>query len=226
MSFDLSLLRGIAVALFFCAGMSAEEITGTLHDRTGAVISGARVMLISADYVKLAETASGERGEFSFAGLNPGLYFVQAKKPMFHLAQQHVSLKHDQPARICMMASVPRGDSVFTITTDRLHGVEPLPANPKPSRPGGKVEGYKVLSGRPPGFPEAAKQRGANGRVVLLATIQTDGTLADIITLESPDPELEKASLDAFGKWRYAPMKLDGVPVTSDTMVIFDFQYR
>jgi outer membrane biosynthesis protein TonB len=59
-----------------------------------------------------------------------------------------------------------------------------------------------------------------------LGTIQTDGTLTDIVTLESPDAELEQACRTALEQWRYAPMKLDGVPTRSDTLIVFEFNLR
>jgi TonB family protein len=219
------LLCGLALVISCSSVTSAEDIAGKLYDRAGGVIGGARVMLMSEDYVKLSETRSGDRGEFSFRNAKPGLYFVQAKKPMFHLAQQHVLLKAGQEGHVHLIANVARADEQITVETDRLPGVEPSTARTAIYRAGGKVEGFQLLSGRPPGFPESAKQRGANGTVVLLATIKLDGTLTDFITLESPDPELERASLDAFNKWRYSPMKLDGAPVESNVVVMFEFKY-
>ena len=70
---------------------------------------------------------------------------------------------------------------------------------------------------------EARDNRGIHGAVALSATIQTDGTLTDIVTLESPDTELEQVCRASVQQWRYAPMKLDGVPVRSNTLIVFQF---
>ena len=224
MRFAVTLIFGFALSC--CGVVQAQEISGTVYDRSGAAIGGARVLLMNEDYVKQAETKSGDRGEFEFAGVKPGLYFVQAKKPMFQLSQQHVLLEGGKKARVHLLAGVARGDDMFTIESERPSGVDPSPGKALPLRAGGKVEGYKLLSGRPPGFPDAVRKRGAYGVVVLSGTIRVDGTLSDVMTLESPGPELETVSVEAFRKWHYAPMRLNGVPVESTTLVIFDFKYR
>ena len=73
-------------------------------------------------------------------------------------------------------------------------------------------------------FDHAARLRSyGHGAVALFGTIQTDGTLTDIVTLESPDAELEQACRASIEQWRYAPMKLDGVPIRSDTLIVFEF---
>ena len=58
---------------------TAQSIEGTAFDISGAVVPGARVILM-VDYVKQTETVTDEHGRFSFSGLQPGMYYVQIKQ--------------------------------------------------------------------------------------------------------------------------------------------------
>lgn len=216
----LRTLAGLAAVAAFA---SAEDIRGTLHSPTGAAISDARVMLMSEDYIKLAETKSGQRGEFEFKDLKPSFYLVQAKKAMFQLAQHHVALTAGRSERVYLVANVARGQDQFSATVEAASAPTLTPPEAAPPRVSGKPEPFKRLSGRPPAMPASARQQGIYGTVALYATIGTDGTLSDIVTLESAGAELEQACRATFQQWRYEPMKLDGVPVRSNTLVIFEF---
>lgn len=212
-------LRTLAILAAVAAFASAEDIRGTLHSPTGAAISDARVLLMSEDYVKLAETKSGQRREFEFKDVQPAFYLVQAKKAMFQLAQHHVFLTAGKSERMYLVANVARGQDQFSATIEAA----PAPSPAAPPRVSGKPEPFKRLSGWPPAMPASVRQRGIYGTVALYATIGTDGTLCDIVTLESPDAELEQVCRAIFQQWRYDPMKLDGVPVRSNTLVLFEF---
>ena len=214
-------VRTLAILAAVAAFASAEDIRGTLHSPTGAVISDARVMLISEDYIKLAETKSGQRGEFEFKDLKPAFYLVQAKKAMFQLAQHHVFLNNGKSERIYLVANLARGQDQFSATIEAA--AAPVPPSALPPRVSGKPEPFKRLSGRPPAMPDSLRKRGIYGTVALYATIGTDGALSDIVALESPDAELEQVCRANLQQWRYDPMKLDGVPVRSTTLVVFEF---
>jgi hypothetical protein len=58
---------------------STGDITGTVVDQTGAVVSGARVTLTSADGSPNREMVTGENGEFSFAKIAAGAFKVTVK---------------------------------------------------------------------------------------------------------------------------------------------------
>jgi TonB family protein len=214
----LALLLG-----FLATAAPPQTISGRVYDTTGAVISGAQVVLLE-NFNKIIETKSGETGEFSFQDLKPGKYQVQVKQPWFQLFQQSVSLKENQSAHVYAALNIARAESEISITQDRR--VAAPPAAVRSYRAGGKVEGLKRLSGRMPAWPEAALNRGASGTVVLHATVKTDGTLADIIALESPDPDLEKEAIAACQTWKYVPMKLNGHPVESHHVLILNFRYQ
>jgi TonB family protein len=224
----MNFLLPVTVALLIISPclVKAQAINGAVYDRTGAMVTGARVMLMDQNYVKLAETQSDNRGEFSFAEAREGLHFVQVKKPMFLLCQQHVIVEPKRTAHLFMVLTVARGDEEYGIVSDAAPGAPARASRLAEYRAGGKVEGFKRISGTAPAFPAAAAERGASGTVVLFGTVRTDGTLGAVVPLTSPDPDLLKESINTVSGWRYEPMRLDGVPVETDTTIVFNFGHK
>ncbi|HEY7406160.1 MAG TPA: energy transducer TonB [Candidatus Angelobacter sp.] len=74
----------------------------------------------------------------------------------------------------------------------------------------------------PPRYPQEAREKGIEGEVVLLATIDTKGNLIDIKVVKG-DPILVKPTLDAVKHWKYRPYLLNGEPVMVDTTIRVGF---
>jgi periplasmic protein TonB len=69
-----------------------------------------------------------------------------------------------------------------------------------------------------PPYPAIAKAAGAQGTVVLQATISKTGTIEDLRVVSGP-AMLRQAALDAVRQWRYRPYLLDGLPVKLETTI-------
>jgi TonB family protein len=83
----------------------------------------------------------------------------------------------------------------------------------------------KLISGPAPAYPEAARKARVTGTVILRGTIGVDGTVSDIVVVESPDDTLSKAAGDAFAGWRFEPGKdRDGTAVPFEYKVTFAFK--
>jgi protein TonB len=76
-----------------------------------------------------------------------------------------------------------------------------------------------------PQYPEIAKVTRTEGAVVLAATIDRDGTIANLRVVSGP-AMLQQAALDAVSQWRYRPYLLNGEPVAVETTVnvVFSLQ--
>jgi protein TonB len=87
------------------------------------------------------------------------------------------------------------------------------------------VEAGLLLQKTLPVYPPIAKAMGAQGTVVLAATISKTGTIQNLHVVEGPSV-LRDAALDAVKTWRYRPYLLDGQPVEVETTinVIFTMQ--
>ena len=62
-------------------------------------------------------------------------------------------------------------------------------------------------------YPEAARQGGAQGTVVVQFVVDERGAVTDAVVLRSPSGALSQAALDAVGRQRFTPGLLDGRPV-------------
>ncbi|HKE21592.1 MAG TPA: carboxypeptidase regulatory-like domain-containing protein [Bryobacteraceae bacterium] len=84
----------ILVAVLFSSSVLAQTavLRGQVADESGAVIPGAKVTLTGSGVAARTVDADGT-GSYSFAGLPPGTYSVQASAPQ---------LKQDQPVRITL----------------------------------------------------------------------------------------------------------------------------
>ncbi len=84
------------------------------------------------------------------------------------------------------------------------------------------MEDY-LESSRVPMYPEAARTKGVEGRVVMQAVIGEDGTVGHLHVLEG-DPTLRNAATEAVSKWRYRPYLVDGKPVEVTTTITVNFK--
>src|ERR1700755_1935533 len=70
------LLLATAGVVPLALGQTTANISGTVEDATGAIISGAHVTLINTATLETREVDSNSSGYFSFAGIVPGSYKV------------------------------------------------------------------------------------------------------------------------------------------------------
>ena len=128
-------------------------------------------------------------------------------------------------------AGLPPGAPQFNSSVNlRIEG--PLPAETSypsryppssaPVRVGGNIKTPARIEYAEPVMPEAARQAGIRGVVILEITIGSDGRISDAKVLRSI-PLLDSAALDAARKWRYEPTFLNGtaVPVIMTATVNF-----
>jgi protein TonB len=73
-----------------------------------------------------------------------------------------------------------------------------------------------------PHYPREAQEQGIQGDVLLNATIDSKGNLANLKVVQG-DPVLVKAAVDAVKKWKYRPFILNGEPVDVDTTIKIQF---
>jgi TonB family protein len=87
----------------------------------------------------------------------------------------------------------------------------------------GLVKGF-LVSQTVPWYPDEAKGKHIQGKVVLSILIDADGTTSDIHMLSSPDQTLTDSAIAAVKQWRYKPYELNGVPVSIRSTVEVNFQ--
>jgi TonB family protein len=92
----------------------------------------------------------------------------------------------------------------------------------QPIRVGGGIQHSKLIYKADPIYPENAKAAGLFGTVVLTATTDEDGVVADVRVVEG-HPVLGDAAATAVKSWRYSPTFLKGEPVPVTTKVTIAF---
>ena len=95
----------------------------------------------------------------------------------------------------------------------------------KAIRVGGQIRPPIRIKEVAPIYPAIAQSARVQGSVVIEATIDDEGKVADARVVKSV-PLLDQAALDAVRQWQYQPSLLNGVPTAVVTMVTVKFTQR
>lgn len=110
-----------------------------------------------------------------------------------------------------------------------IGGAEP-PAKSAPAAPsdvlkvGGDVMAPVEVHRVQPAYPEEARKNRVQGNVVLSAVVDEKGAVSKVDAVESPDPELTKAAVEAVKQWTYKPATKKGKPVKVQLTVTVSFK--
>ena len=96
------------------------------------------------------------------------------------------------------------------------------PELPKRVRISSSVSGGLLLKKVNPEYPKKARKKHIQGVVILSATIDKSGDIANLVVV-SGDPILAKAASDAARQWKYRPYLLQGQPVEVETQIQVNF---
>jgi TonB family protein len=100
----------------------------------------------------------------------------------------------------------------------------PRPVKRYPIKVGGNVQQSKLIKRVEPVYPELAKRARVEGRVVLVVTVDEEGSVAEI-KVRNGHPLLYEAAVTAVRQWKYSPTLLNGEPVPVITTVTVTFSY-
>jgi len=102
----LSVVLSCLMAMTWCVSLASAQtftatIVGTVHDATGAVVPGAKVVAINAGTNARADAHSDEQGNFTVGSLPPGRYVLEAEAAGFkNLVRSGIVLQVQQQARL------------------------------------------------------------------------------------------------------------------------------
>jgi TonB family protein len=135
----------------------------------------------------------------------------------FDQAEQHQIAQAAQRGAMAQPGNVTGG-----VMWSSMAGAIPGGSNGAAIRVGGNAGPPMKIYDVPPAYPEAARQAGVRGVVILEITIGEDGSVTDARVLRGI-PLLDAAALEAARQWRYQPMVVGGkpVPVITTTAVMF-----
>lgn len=78
---------------------------------------------------------------------------------------------------------------------------------------GGDVKEPVLLNRVQPAYPEEARKNRIQGSVILSTVVDDKGNVEKVEPVESPDPMLTDAAVEAVKKWTYRPATKNGKPV-------------
>ncbi len=84
----------ILTAVLCFSNVSAQEVSGTVHDGSGLLIAGARITLFSKDTSFFAETRTDSYGNFRYSAIPKGDYNIGATSFSKEYHQQSISLSN------------------------------------------------------------------------------------------------------------------------------------
>ncbi len=90
---------------------------------------------------------------------------------------------------------------------------------------GGDIEPPRVIKRVDPVYPEAARQAGIQGSVILYVTTDEEGRVKNVEVLKSI-PALDKAAIEALRQWVYEPFMSKGVPTPISFSVTVRFHLQ
>lgn len=102
----------------------------------------------------------------------------------------------------------PQAPYVFAVVEPDQPGRTPVPSVDDMKDVIGPVAVTKVVAK----YPGQARRAGLQGIVLLSVIIDTSGQVVDPEVLDSPDPQLAQAAIDAVRQWRFQPARREGGP--------------
>jgi len=99
----------------------------------------------------------------------------------------------------------------------------PTPTTRTPVRIGGQIKQPQLLKRIEPEYPPLAVKAHIQGIVILEATVNEDGAVAEVRLLRSANPLLDREAEIALRQWRYSPLDLNGTHVPFVLTVTLSF---
>jgi TonB family protein len=84
----------------------------------------------------------------------------------------------------------------------------------------------EILDRVAPHYPERARRVDEQGRVMLYATIETDGKLSRVAVIQRVSTDLGAAAVEAVSRWRYKPAACGQIPIRAETLIEIDFSLQ
>ena len=232
------LAAALTIPIAGMAGQRFSTFSGTVVDQTNGLLPDTTLSLTNADRQSRHEVRSDRNGHFEFVGLPDGDYVLGVRLLGFAPLTQSVTMSGRDVDRAIQLQL---GSLQETIRITDGRGDSPSAARP-PETPektqqrrqraeetrqriaercssggtsaiGGNILQPTKIFDMKPKYPERSKDAGIGGEVTMEAVIGTDGTVREVRVLESPDPDLERAAVDAVRQWEFSTTMLNCTPV-------------
>jgi TonB family protein len=206
---------------------AAANLNGTIYDQTGGVIPKAMVTLSGLENGYTQTIAASEAGGFAFNTLAPGRYRLEVRSPGFApYNQENLKLDVDSNIKTPVFLRLGVTRETIEVSSSAPAGVKPQTAVNTRIRAGGRVQPVKLAVMPRVPYPEQAKARAIQGTVTFHATIEKDGSIANLFPATDADPVLAEAAAETVRNWRYQPAMLNGQPVATEAVISINFRLQ
>jgi TonB family protein len=244
------LATGGALLAFTVAVASAQtgpvSFSGTVVDETGRPVPDASVVLSNNQSRAKFEVKTDGSGKFQFVPLPADSYTLQTMMPGFKKTEEAVTLSGKRVTRdvrltlgelqetINIRATLRDAAEATPESTEKRAarlkfeegargGFQQELAGCQASSTGGRVRPPRKIKDVKPIYPETMRDSGTAGKVLLKATIATDGTVRDVQVVKSVHPDLDNAAVEAVRQWLFDGTMLNCNPVDVTMNVSIDF---
>ncbi len=172
-------------------------------------------------------------GRIEIAGVTPGDYLLQARFRGFAPLREPVTFVAGQAVHRTLTLSIGSVQESISVTASPAPDsatrpiAKSMPSAQRPCSPsatGGHITPPTKVRDVRPIFPGARPGGATQGRVMLEATITTDGTVRETSITSPVDADLEDAAIAAVDQWQFTPTLLNCVPIAIKINVVVDFK--
>lgn len=236
-------LGSIMLASILVAGLQVSaqtaRISGTVIDQAGYVVQNPSLTLTNRATAEQLRVTGDDAGRFEFSDLEPAEFSLVVAKPGYERLFRRFSPEAGQQIEEELVLRLGAVEETITVTDT---SESPTPARTispatrarylEHRNQGGTIAPPIKIRDLAPVYPASVRGSGFEGKVVLEALIQTDGTVdvlqilapVDPRTMTTMHPDLARSAVEAVGGWRYEPTLLHGMPV--DTRITISVTFR
>ncbi|MCG6926220.1 MAG: TonB family protein [Acidobacteria bacterium] len=138
------------------------------------------------------------------AGADFGLQDSEGRTPLYRAVEG----RHADIIEMLQAAALAKGMGVLSLAA--------LEAPEKTLPP-------RILESTPAPYPESARARGVEGRVVLMVLVRRDGSVGDASVSRGLDPSLDEIALRTVKEWKFVPALRNGKTVEVVLQVEVEF---
>ena len=224
-------LSVVAIAVASAQG-AFSSFSGRVFDPLNGFLPGVTMTLTNTQSGAKHEIRSDPTGHFEFVGLPPGAYSLQAILPGFSVlrgtldltgrdVQRDVTLKIGElEETISVWANManapvrPAGQAATRPRPDKNAMMQACAEKtPQAGSMGGNLKQPMKTVDRKPIYPGQLAAAGTSGKVEFEARISPEGTVSELHTVSTSDPDFEQAASDAIRQWEFTPTLLNCVAI-------------
>jgi TonB family protein len=235
-------LSAVAIAVASAQG-AFSTFSGTVFDPLNGYLPGVTMTLTNAQSGAKYEIRSDRTGHFEFVGLPPGSYSLQAILPGFSVLSGTLDLTGRDVQRDVTL-KIGELEETISVWASMANAAAP-PATQAAPRPrpdknammqtcsekmpaagsmGGNLKQPTKTVDKKPIYPAALAAAGTSGKVEFEARISPDGTVGDLQTISTTDPDFELAAGVAVRQWEFTPTLLNCVAIEVPMKVHVSFR--